>query len=107
MQKDAYLLELARYIVLNPVRARMLRQAGRWPWSGYRATVGAEVGPDWLVTHSLSAFGDTGAEAIEKDLREARRPDHDPLRSRLRIMLGGMLTGIARSSPPTAVVHTR
>ncbi len=69
-QKDAYLLELARYIVLNPVRAKMVRQAGRWPWSSYRATVGGEVGPDWLATASvLSAFGDTKAEAIERCIR--------------------------------------
>ncbi len=31
VQKDAYLLELARYIVLNPVRARMVRKADDWP----------------------------------------------------------------------------
>jgi hypothetical protein len=33
VQKDAYLTELARYIVLNPVRARMVRSAREWPWS--------------------------------------------------------------------------
>ena len=32
-QKEAYLLELARYVVLNPVRARMVRTAAEWPWS--------------------------------------------------------------------------
>ncbi len=70
VQKDAYLLELARYIVLNPVRAKIVRQAGRWPWSSYRATVGAEVGQEWLVTRSvLSAFGDTETEAIERYIR--------------------------------------
>jgi hypothetical protein len=31
VQKEAYLLELACYVVLNPVRARMLRRAGDWP----------------------------------------------------------------------------
>jgi len=40
VDKDSYLLELARYIVLNPVRARMLRSAEDWPWSSYRATAG-------------------------------------------------------------------
>lgn len=54
VQKDAYLLELARYIVLNPVRARMVRQAREWPWSSYRATAGyARVEPclttDWVL----------------------------------------------------------
>ncbi|MEF8793266.1 MAG: transposase [Thiohalorhabdus sp.] len=30
---DSYLLELARYVVLNPVRAGMVRNPGDWPWS--------------------------------------------------------------------------
>ncbi|MDX8400228.1 MAG: transposase [Gallionellaceae bacterium] len=38
VQKDAHLLELSRYIALNPVRAQMVRDAGDWPWSSYRAT---------------------------------------------------------------------
>jgi REP element-mobilizing transposase RayT len=32
-EKEAYLLELARYVVLNPVRARIVAQAEDWPWS--------------------------------------------------------------------------
>jgi REP element-mobilizing transposase RayT len=33
-EKESYLLELARYVVLNPVRAGMVRTARDWPWSG-------------------------------------------------------------------------
>ena len=33
VQKESYLLELARYIVLNPVRARRVRSANEWRWS--------------------------------------------------------------------------
>lgn len=60
VQKDAYLLELARYIVLNPVRARMVRSAREWPWSSYRATAGfaqaeACLTTDWI----LGAFAKT------------------------------------------------
>jgi len=40
VQKESYLLELARYIVLNPVRAGMVRSAKDWPWSSYRKTAG-------------------------------------------------------------------
>ena len=58
VQKETYLLELARYVVLNPVRAAMVRSARDWPWSSYRATAGMAEAPaclqvDWL----LSAFG--------------------------------------------------
>jgi len=45
VERDAYLLELARYVVLNPVRAAMVSQAGDWPWSSYRAMVGQEPAP--------------------------------------------------------------
>lgn len=50
VQKDTYLLELARYIALNPVRARMVRSAKDWPWSSYRATAGHEESPACLTT---------------------------------------------------------
>jgi hypothetical protein len=40
VQKDAYLLELARYIALNPLRAQMVRSAKAWRWISYRATAG-------------------------------------------------------------------
>ena len=40
VQKETYLLELSRYIVLNPVRARMVNAPQEWPWSNYRATIG-------------------------------------------------------------------
>lgn len=42
VEKDAYLLELCRYVVLNPVRANMVQRAKDWKWSSYRATAGLE-----------------------------------------------------------------
>ena len=45
VQKNSYLAELARYIVLNPVRAEMVRSARDWPWSSYRATADMADGP--------------------------------------------------------------
>lgn len=67
MQKQTYLIELARYIVLNPVRARILRSAKDWPWSSYRATAGMSDAPPWLATDwILSAFSDKRSEAIER-----------------------------------------
>ena len=40
IQKDSHLLEVCRYIVLNPVRARILQNPGVWEWSSYKATSG-------------------------------------------------------------------
>ncbi|MDD5747640.1 MAG: transposase [Actinomycetota bacterium] len=40
VDKDSYLLELCRYIVLNPVRAGIVRSPKYWQWSNYRETAG-------------------------------------------------------------------
>lgn len=67
VQKETYLLELARYIVLNPVRARMVRSAKDWPWSSYRATAGQGEAMKWLQTEwILSAFGRQKGQAMER-----------------------------------------
>jgi len=67
VQKESYLLELARYIVLNPVRARMVRAAKDWPWSSYRATTGQISVPAWLhVDWILSAFAKQRKTAITR-----------------------------------------
>jgi putative transposase len=48
VEKESHLLELSRYVVLNPVRAGMTASAGQWKWSNYRATAGLGRGPEWL-----------------------------------------------------------
>jgi REP element-mobilizing transposase RayT len=58
VDRDAYLLELCRYIVLNPVRAGMVKEPGKYPWSSYRATAGLGKKPDFLaVDWILEQFG--------------------------------------------------
>ncbi len=66
VHKDTYSLELSRYIVLNPVRAGMVRSAKYWPWSSYRATAGLSSVPGWLhVNWLLSGFATRKRKAIE------------------------------------------
>lgn len=50
VEKDSYLLELARYVVLNPLRAHMVKDVAAWPWSSYAAMTGAQIAPEWLQT---------------------------------------------------------
>lgn len=55
VDKDNYLLELCRYIALNPVRAKMVTNPKDYFWSSYCATVGLSATPtfltrDWLLT---------------------------------------------------------
>ncbi|MBC7220023.1 transposase [Candidatus Bipolaricaulota bacterium] len=64
VQKESYLLELARYVVLNPVRAGRVRAAKDWPWSSYRATVGMSPVPSFLTTEwILSHFARSRTKA--------------------------------------------
>lgn len=53
VEGDSYLLELARYVVLNPVRAHVVNHAGDWAWSSYRAMMGKAPSPAWLETDWL------------------------------------------------------
>ena len=60
VQKDSHLLELARYIALNPVRAHMVRSVKDWRWSSYRATAGYDESDACLTTDwVLAGFAKT------------------------------------------------
>ena len=65
VQREAYLLELARYVVLNPVRAGICQMPERWRWSSYLAMVGQAHRPNWLHTEwLLDQFGSEYAKAV-------------------------------------------
>jgi putative transposase len=70
VEKEAYLKELCRYLVLNPVRAKMVEKPEQWKWSSYRATAGLAKKEPWLETDwLLGQFGKSRKRAIE-DYRE-------------------------------------
>ncbi len=62
VDRESYLLELARYVVLNPVRAGMVARPEEWPWSSYRATAGLPVSPAG-ATAATSGGGAAAAAA--------------------------------------------
>ena len=67
VERDSYLLELSRYVVLNPVRAGMVKQPRQWPWSSYHAMIGTAARPEWLHTDwLLSQFGRQRARQIAR-----------------------------------------
>jgi len=73
VEKEGYLLELCRYIVLNPVRARVVRQVQDWRWSSYGARVGRESGPGWLDVGGVHRlFHRTKGEAQQRYLQFVR-----------------------------------
>ncbi len=82
VQKESYLLEVCRYVVLNPVRAKMVERAGDWWWSSYRATAGEVKRPPYLsTTWVLSQFHREKAKAqrlyrryVAQGLRQKESP---------------------------------
>ena len=65
VQKDRYLLELSRYIVLNPIRVNMVKNIHDWSWSNFKAAIGQVEGEKWLATDWLLAqFGKNTKQAI-------------------------------------------
>lgn len=67
VEKEPHLLELCRYVVLNPVRAKAVTHPRRWAWSSYRATAGETAGPPWLTTEWVwEQFGQRAQAAQAK-----------------------------------------
>ena len=90
-QKQAHLLELCRYVVLNPLRAKAVPQLDSWCWSSYRATAGVAAVPEFLtVDWVLAQFGATRspAQAHYRAFVKAGLGDHPWGRLKGRIYLG-------------------
>ena len=82
IQKDTHLLEVCRYVVLNPVRARMVEKPEDWRWSSYRATGGKETAHPCLTTDwVLGQFSRTRgkAESIPETPKSQRYANRPPL----------------------------
>ncbi len=81
MQKEGHLLELCRYVVLNPVRAGSVSHPEEWKWSSYVATMGMIKKPKFLYSDwILAQFG--------HDIATARKVYRD-----------FVITGIKKESP--------
>jgi len=108
---EAYLLAAARYVELNPVRAKLVADAAEWPWSSARSPLSgrddrlATVGPLLAMVGDWRAF--LRSAIREEDLRDLR--DHGrtgrPLGSaafldRLEAMVGRILRPQKGGRPP-------
>ena len=71
IEKEVYLLELCRYIVLNPVRAGIVESPGDYIWSSYRQTAGLFKKEDSLLHADwvLSQFGNNLDSARREYIR--------------------------------------
>ncbi|MDX1584604.1 MAG: transposase, partial [Thermoanaerobaculia bacterium] len=57
VEGGAYQMEVARYIVLNPVRAEIVERPEDYRWTSYRAKAGLDPAPGWLSMNGLHHFG--------------------------------------------------
>ena len=100
-QEDAYLLELIRYIHLNPIRTRLVKDINaldRYPFSGHSVIMG-KVKNDWQDTEWVLRFYDERIGVarrryrafVQKGVSQGRRDD----------LIGG---GLIRSSGGWAAV---
>ncbi|HAG50262.1 MAG TPA: addiction module toxin RelE [Deltaproteobacteria bacterium] len=63
IQKESHLLEVCRYVVLNPIRARSVNNIEEWKWSSYSATAGKRKPHPCLTTDwVLGQFGNSGSK---------------------------------------------
>lgn len=70
VEKDSYLLELCRYVVLNPLKAGIVERPDDWKWSSYISTAGIKKAPRYLtVDWILGQFGKDRGKA-EKNYRD-------------------------------------
>jgi putative transposase len=84
-EEEPYLLELVRYIHLNPLRAKVvpdLRQLARYPWTGHSALLGSAP-RSWQDAQTiLTQLGPTRARAqkafrsfVDAGVPQGRRPE--------------------------------
>jgi len=67
VERQSHLLELCRYIVLNPAQVKGRAQASTWKWSSYRATAGLASVPEFLRTDwILEQFGKKRSRAQQQ-----------------------------------------
>jgi len=70
IQKDSHLLEVCRYVVLNPLRARMVENLDQWRWSSYRATAGKEKAHPALTTDWVLGQFSGKRDKAEREYRQ-------------------------------------
>lgn len=71
---EAYILTLARYVALNPVRSGWREAPEDWQWSSYAATIGLEPAPRFLRTNAIVDWfggGHLGRREFARFVRDA------------------------------------
>lgn len=93
-EDDPYLLELTRYIHLNPLRAGMvsdMRGLSQYRWAGHSAILG-RVKRDWQDIETVLGYFGKGSKAVEKYERYVE--EGVPLGKRPELVGGGLIRSL-------------
>ena len=87
VDRDSYLLEVCRYVDLNPVRAGLVAAPAQWKWSSFRAHTGSVPPPPWLATAELHGALSGRPAETDSEVEAARRGYADWVNAGLDVRL--------------------
>jgi REP element-mobilizing transposase RayT len=70
VEQDSYSLQLSKYIHLNPVRAKIVKNPEEFLWSSYAVYVGKAEAPDFLKTNFLLGQFSSSVKKARKGFKE-------------------------------------
>jgi putative transposase len=111
VDRDAYLLELVRYIHRNPVKARLAARPEEFAWSSHAAYLG--TAPAWLATgEALSLLAGSRPKArrlFQEFVAGTAAGRYDPAEAHLGAVVGGedfVRTALSKAGRPELVRRT-
>ena len=69
IRREEQLVQTARYVALNPVRAGLVPNPEAWPWTSYRATAGLEPAPAFLQVDRIRGYFRSAGSDGTKEFR--------------------------------------
>ena len=93
VEKESHLLELCRYVVLNPVRAAIVARPEQYHWSSYLPTLGKAARPALLTTEWLLRNFSTALPESRRRYRQFVREGMDSNESPWEKLSGQILLG--------------
>jgi hypothetical protein len=70
VDQETYFADVLRYVVLNPVRAKLCERPEDYRWSSYRATAGLEAAPEWLDVAAVHGLFGPDKETAQPAYRD-------------------------------------
>ncbi|HJN85289.1 MAG TPA: transposase [Patescibacteria group bacterium] len=67
IKDDQQRLNVARYVVLNPVRAGLVQNPKQWKWSSYNATAGFAKEPIWLLGKDIIRYFENNTKSAQQE----------------------------------------